>query len=238
MTTNQQFKQSNTEAANCCICFTTDRGYLFPTVVSAIQARAHSSRRLADVAVYCFAAETQETKDFAEACAAEGVAFTCLDPRVIDGSPAAFARLFLDRFVPQQYRHFLYIDGDTQIMEPLDPLILAHVPPGHFLATTDPVAFKYRRTADAPRELQDYLGRLGLTAVQQYFNSGVLRINREGWSEIGREAFKISAVTNTHAFHFWDQDGLNAVGTASGSRLPMSVSTTSPSFCEIAGWKA
>lgn len=36
----------------CCIVYTTDREYLFPTLVSAIQARHHASPEKADVVVF------------------------------------------------------------------------------------------------------------------------------------------------------------------------------------------
>lgn len=39
--------------ATCCIVYTTDPTYLFPTLVSAMQARLFSSRQKADVAVFC-----------------------------------------------------------------------------------------------------------------------------------------------------------------------------------------
>ena len=80
-----------------CICFTTDAGYLFPTLVAAIQARAHSSRELADVAVYCIGPESAETETFAEVCAEEKLQFACLKPPQLEnaivnlGGPGGFA---------------------------------------------------------------------------------------------------------------------------------------------------
>ena len=225
-------KASNTSVggARCLVCFTTDKGYLFPTLVSAIQARAYSSEELADVAIYCVGAEPDETRDFAEVCASEGIAFSCIAPHVIEESPVAYARLFLDRFVPERYTQLLYIDGDTQITGELDPLIMANPPRKTFLATTDPVAFKYNKAEDAPEALQAYLKRLGLSSIKQYFNSGVMRINRDGWAEIGSEALRICASTSKHSLHFWDQDGLNAVAASSDVRLPMSVRYNFPIF--------
>ena len=212
------------------MCFTTNKQYLFPTVVSAIQARAHSSQALADVAVYCVGAESHETEDFAEVCATENIQFKCLDSAVTDNSHIAFSRLFLDRFVPQQYSQLLYIDGDTQVKGSLDELITADVPQDRFLAATDPIAFKYSQTADAPKVFRDYFKRLGLSSIKEYFNSGVLRINRNGWSRIGSQAYDFCLHTGKSDLQFWDQDGLNAVAPVSGARLPMSIKYNFPIF--------
>jgi len=215
---------------NCCVCFTTNKNYLFPTVVAAIQARANSSRNLADVAVYCVDTPSRETDDFAKVCASEGIDFAYVKPEVTEHSHVAFSRLFLDRFVPKQYSQFLYIDGDTQIKGSLDPLITAEVPANRFLATTDPVAFEYNREGRAPEKFKAYLKRIGLPSTKEYFNSGVLRINRTGWAEIGAEAYAFCLTTPKGELNFWDQDGLNVVASRSGVRLPMSLKYNFPVF--------
>ena len=212
------------------MCFTTNKGYLFPTVVSAIQARAHSSRSIADIAIYCVERDSPDIQEFAEVCESEGVAFSCVDPEVTENSHIAFSRLFLDRFVPKHYRQLLYVDGDTQIAACLDDLISAHVPEGNFMAATDPVAFKYNNIADCPRELREYFKRLGLSSIKQYFNSGVLRINRDGWSQIALEAYQFCRAADKTVLNFWDQDGLNAVAAGSTVRLPMSIRYNFPIF--------
>jgi lipopolysaccharide biosynthesis glycosyltransferase len=216
--------------SNCCICFTTNKNYLFPTVVAAIQARANSSRSLADVAVYCVEKPSQEIDDFAVVCASEGIDFVQVSPEVTENSHVAFSRLFLDRFVPQKYSQFLYIDGDTQIMSSLDPLISAEVPANRFLATTDPVAFEYDREERIPERYKTYLKRIGLSSTKDYFNSGVLRINRTGWADIGEEAYAFCLTTPKGELNFWDQDGLNVVAARSGVRLPMSLRYNFPVF--------
>ena len=212
------------------MCFTTNKGYLFPTVVSAIQARANSSADSSDIAVYCIERESPGMEDFAEVCASEGIQFSCIDPEITNNSHVAFSRLFLDRFVPKQYGQLLYVDGDTQIHASLDPLIAAEVPAGHFMAATDPVAFKYNNIAESPKELRDYFKRLGLSSIKQYFNSGVLRINRDGWAEVAARAYDFCIKADKNVLNFWDQDGLNAVAAASDVRLPMSIRYNFPIF--------
>jgi hypothetical protein len=136
----------------------------------------------------------------------------------------------LDEFVPKQYSQLLYVDGDTQVLESLDELISAHVGPGQFLAATDPIAFKYNEMSDAPKELREYFARLGLKSIKQYFNSGVLRINRQGWADIGARAYDFRLRAKKGDLHFWDQDGLNAVAASPEVRLPMSIRFNFPIF--------
>jgi len=180
--------------------------------------------------VYCVEKPSKQVDDFAVVCASEGIDFACIDPEVTDHSHVAFTRLFLDRFVPSQYSQFLYIDGDTQIMGSLDPLITADVPANRFLATTDPIAFEYNREDRAPERMREYLKRIGIASIKDYFNSGVLRINRNGWSEISARAYAFCLTTKKRELHFWDQDGLNVVAAQSGVRLPMSLKYNFPVF--------
>jgi lipopolysaccharide biosynthesis glycosyltransferase len=174
--------------------------------------------------------ESRDTDSFAAVCAAEGIQFSCINPEVTDHSHVAFSRLFLDSFVPKHYSQLLYIDGDTQINGSLDSLIMADVPPRHFLAATDPIAFQYSQVGQAPQKLRAYLKRLGLSSIKHYFNSGVLRINRSGWSQIASQAYAFCSATDKRQLHFWDQDGLNAVAATSDVRLPMSLKYNFPIF--------
>lgn len=216
---------------DCNICFTTDTTYLFPTLVSAIQARKQSSESLADVSLYHIGASSKESDVFAKICECEGVAFASISPSITENAHVAYSRLFLDRFVPAKYTQLLYIDGDTQVVGSLDSLIESEVPAGHFLAATDPIAFKYASMEEAPSHLQDYFARVGVRDIKQYFNSGVLRINREKWSEVGLAAFeRCRENSSKKQLHFWDQDGLNQIATETGARLKMSLKYNFPIF--------
>jgi lipopolysaccharide biosynthesis glycosyltransferase len=214
---------------NCCICFTVDAGYLLPTLVSAIKARDHSSRNLADVAIFMVGPASQDVTEFTKTCSRENIGFYPARDRLADAGHTAYSRLFLSRIAPEIYDQFLYVDGDTQTVGSLDPLISLEVPRGRFMAASDPLAFEFGHGENLPPRLQEYFGHLGGARIREtFFNSGVMRINRAGWDEIGQEALKFCRRLPPGASRFWDQDGLNAV--AANARIAMSLKWNFPIF--------
>lgn len=213
---------------NRCVCYTTDSNYLFPTFVSAIQARRHVAGTIADVAVFSLGASVQQEKVFTRVAAMEGLRFFSVPPHHLDGADAMLARLFLSRIVPDDYQQLLYIDGDTQIVGSLVPLLEMDVPAGHFCAVNDPMTFTFRGNVN-DKDMAEYFESLGLDSVMQrnYFNSGVLRINRTGWDEIGREAWALYQKLRGSS-RFPDQDALNLA--AIGRRIPISLCWNFPVF--------
>ncbi len=164
-----------------------------------------------------------------EICRSEGVILYCVESDVIRGTTAMMSRLFLGDFAPTIYTQYLYMDGDVQIVGSLDPLIDAEVPPGHFMAANDPLTFQLDDNTARSRQLLRHFQRIGLTRDQTrgYFNSGVLRINREGWDQIGRRAWELFS-SNKGSAKFPDQDVLNLV--AGEYRIPMSLTWNFPIF--------
>jgi lipopolysaccharide biosynthesis glycosyltransferase len=213
----------------CAIVFTTDETYLFPTLVSAIQARRHASRDKADVLICHFGISAATEAAFATVCAAEGLHLIAVDPRTIDGAGSVTARLHLNRFIPARYTQYLYLDGDVQIAHSLDPLIDTHVPPGRFLAANDPMTFMFGDRDAQTRALADHLRALGLSPDRPdgYFNTGVMRISRAGWDEIGARAWRVARDPSL-PFLWPDQDSLNMV--ALDRRMLMSLSWNFPIF--------
>jgi lipopolysaccharide biosynthesis glycosyltransferase len=220
----------------CCICYTTDPAYLFPTFVSAVQARHHASTEKADVIIFSFGSDPDAQNIFSRVCEAEGIQLITLPLEVIDGAAAMLARLFLNRFAPPQYDQFLYIDGDTQIRGSLDPLIEAPVPAGCFMAANDPMTFAIPGTSALSRDVAQHFAALGVQPdeIYSYFNTGVLRINRNGWEKIGLEAWDL--FRNGASSRFPDQDVLNIVGNS--SRIPMSLAWNFPIFMCNSGVEA
>lgn len=214
---------------NRCICYTTDPLYLFPTFVSATQARAHTPADVADVAIFSIGGTGPQEEAFARACAAEGIRLIPVPLPQLEGANAMLARLFLDRIVPAGYDQLLYIDGDTQITGDLTPLLQAHVPAGHFCAATDPMTFSLRANERSDHKLAGYFASLGLEPAKQfnYFNSGVLRINRAGWDEIGRESWTLFQELRGRT-RYPDQDALNLA--AIDRCIPMSLTWNFPIF--------
>lgn len=213
----------------CCIAYTTDPGYMFPTFVSAIQARHFSSPGRADVIIFCFGLDSAAERVFAPICETEGIGLMSLGFDAIEGGNAMLSRLFLNRFVPESYTQYLYMDGDIQIRGSLDLLIDTEVPEGRFLAANDPVTFLLADRGAQSRDLVNHMRSIGLSDDQAgaYFNSGVLRINRRGWDVTGESAWA-EFVKNDKASRFPDQDVLNIV--AKDKRIPMSLAWNFPIF--------
>ena len=213
----------------CCIVFTTDSQYLFPTLVSAMQARRHASPHKAAVIIFCIDMDARTRAVFAPICRHEDIGLQSVPAHLIEGQTAMLARLFLNRFVPSCYTQYLYLDGDVQIHGSLDPLIDAEVSPGHFMAANDPITFLLPERGRFSRELAAHMRSLNLTEEQSfgYFNSGVLRIAREGWDDLGSRAWHFFQHSGTSR-RFPDQDALNVVGV--DRRLPLPLAWNYPVF--------
>ncbi|NYF79929.1 glycosyltransferase family 8 protein [Granulicella arctica] len=220
-----------------CVVYTTDSSYMFPTLVSAMQARQHTSATKADVIIFCVDLDRRTEDIFAAVCEQEGIGLMPVERTAIEGQTAMLARLFLDRFVPSKYRQCLYLDSDVHILHSLDPLMDVEVPQGHFLAANDPMTFLLADNGSLSRKLGQHLLSIGLSQEQslQYFNSGVLRICREGWRTIGSDAWE-QFQRMGRSSRFPDQDALNLVGAE--RRLPMSLAWNFPIFMRHSRVKA
>ena len=193
----------------CCV-YIVDTGYLFPTLVSAIQARAAVSTHVADIKIFCIGQVTRETELYRNICQQRGVDLVVVPPAVIDNLPIMFARFYITRFLDARYTAVLYIDGDTQISGSLESLLTITLEPGRFLAVRDPMSILIERPSREWRSRRAYFRSIGLsgTDLQRYFNSGVIRFNRADWSAISQAALGISA-SHDHGLRFPDQDALN-----------------------------
>ncbi len=217
----------------CCIVYTADRSYLFPSLVSAMQARAHAPAGAADVIIIGIDIDDRARKDFSAICDAEDIRFMTVSGSAIDGGSAMMARLFLDRLLPDDYAHILYIDGDTQVTGPLDALLASPPAPGMFLAANDPMTFTLSGDRSDKRAFVSHAASIGLNdrQMQSYFNTGVLFINRVGWDATGAAAWRLIRERG-QAFRFPDQDPLNVVGA--DTHLPMSLAWNFPIFmCNV-----
>jgi hypothetical protein len=220
--------------ARCCVCFISDDRLLFPTLLSAIQAHAHISPELADVFIFAIEPDSRTNEVFARICESEGIQYKVIRRAVVEGETGMYSRLFLDRFVPDEYSQILYLDGDVQVGQSLDPLIRTDVGAGQFLAARDPIAISVQDEGPAARRLHEYMRNLGLSEAQfmNYFNTGVLRINREGWRQIGVNAYRFLQQKGG-ACQWHDQSALNAV--SNGQYRPMSFRWNFPIFFRNCG---
>src|SRR5580765_2877183 len=95
-----------------CVCYVVDEGYLLPTLVSALQARAQVAADIADVVIACLGPATARTAATAAVAEANGISFLRADiPPEMNGLHIMFGRFFLDLLLPADYRRILYIDG-------------------------------------------------------------------------------------------------------------------------------
>lgn len=211
-----------------CVCYTPDQSYLFPTFVSAVQARRHTSRHLADIVIIAFGIDPVAAAVFAEACARADIRFMNRSEADIHGAPAMLARLFLAELLPEHYEYFLYVDGDTQVEASLDDLLTMHLPHGMFRAAADPMTFACDDTDRHGRGIAAHFASLGLSPseARRYFNTGVIHAERQGWARIGAEAWKL--FSGKAGSRFPDQDVLNLVGLP--YCLPMSLAWNFPAY--------
>ena len=198
-------------SAQSCVCYVVDEGYLFPTLVSALQARRHTPPVDADVAICCLGAPPATLEPFRKIAESAGVRLLAPDLSILDGRHVMFGRFFLDRILDRSYRTILYIDGDTQIARSLAPLLTVARPSGFIGAARDPVTL-YAAMSDrwAGRHAAhcDAIGFTGAKA--DYVNSGVLLISPDGWSDISAACLALYDRRPERYIHP-DQDVLNIV---------------------------
>ncbi len=180
---------------DACCCYVIDAGYLFPTLVSAIQARAAIAVSAADVVIFCVGHGGQELHRFEPICRERGIKLVSVPPSAIDHMPIMFGRFYLSRLLDPHYEAIVYIDGDTQVSGSLQPLVGADLEPNRFLAVRDPMSIMIDTQSRAWRKRRDYFRRIGIgeQGLSRYCNSGVLRFNRGDWDAMSRAALQTSA---------------------------------------------
>jgi hypothetical protein len=130
------------------------------------------------------------------------------------------ARLWIDDLLPPDYDKFLYLDGDLEIAGKLDALLATPVPHRGFLAAPDLpllIAQDWGRTA---RQTRNYISNLNVRDPDDYFNAGVLLVDRAGWSDLAGEAFcYFNRFPERCRYH--DQSALNATAQSKRGRLSL-----------------
>lgn len=197
-----------------CICYVVDDNYLFPTLVSASQAREHAPASLADIVILCLSDASQRVKEVMPIAISLGVQLIEVPTTSIDNLHPMYGRLFIDKLLPRAYERVLYIDGDTQIAGSLEPLLNTDIPEGKFLAVRDPAAMFAKLSDKWARRIQterDEAG-LGQRSLEDYLNTGVLAFNLKDWGNLAGETLKLIR-GRSNPFKFGDQDPMNlAIG--------------------------
>jgi lipopolysaccharide biosynthesis glycosyltransferase len=130
-------------------------------------------------------------------------------PVVEQFTAAMWYRIFLPELVPESDR-VLYLDADTIVVRPLDPLWEVDLG-DHYVAAVTNVFL--------PQHL-DRLRTLGLASPTDYFNSGVLLLNLDAMRRDGSTGALHDYAASRGAGLGWpDQDTLN--GVLGERRLPL-----------------
>lgn len=207
-----------------CVCYVTDNNYLFITLSSAIQARKNSS---SSTDVILLSISPNPAADaYRRICDTEGIIFLDVAKRAgvvlrdalgdayqhtFSGriSAATMVRLIISEFLANQYDRLLYIDGDTQIYDSLEPLLNQTLSRGKFLAARDYTSVMRHAGLEVPEKYSPDYERLGLPASRRnlYFNAGVILSGYDDWKIFGRRALAYFIDNKDLKFH--DQDALN-----------------------------
>jgi hypothetical protein len=205
------------------VVYVADSGFLLPTLVSAEQMQ----RQVADIADVVVALTGLPADAYGSVAAILAdlnlKALRMDDVELPAGTgwaaghvPASsLGRLHLPGYLPRSYRNIVYIDGDTQIVGDVRPLVLLDVPAGHVAAAPDCGWMKRFRT----RFPEGYLSGLGIPDPAGYFNAGVLAFGRETFDSAMEEALDFF-LTRSELCRYHDQSALNAV--MRHRRLPLS----------------
>ncbi len=221
---------------NCvkrCVCFTTDFGYLFPTLLSAVQARQFVGLGVAEVVIILFDGGAHSGL-FLDICERERIVPILAGSASLGGHPAMYARLFLNSLLPSDYTRILYVDGDVQIMRPLDELLQMNLKEKSFSAAADPMAVLVHQGGKRAAGILTYFASLGVesTLTTPYFNSGIILIEREAWEQISSDALEF-ITGHPNLCQFQDQSALNFVGHK--HFVPMSFKWNFPIFFRNCG---
>ncbi|MEO9876962.1 MAG: glycosyltransferase [Anderseniella sp.] len=118
---------------------------------------------------------------------------------------AGYLRLALDTIIPDDIDRVLYLDADTRVLAPLEPLLLSDLEGYQFAAAHDMAHYQDDRLTQV-REL------LGMPETAGYFNSGVMLFDWQLTLKTGLLSdVRHYAASNPDKCRFYDQDALNAV---------------------------
>jgi lipopolysaccharide biosynthesis glycosyltransferase len=201
---------------NRLVAYVTDPGYLLPSLISACQLSAADGARAADIAIFTVSVPDDVVSRLQSVLSRYRFQFIPMDEKTFMPSSstyfreghvpkAALGRLVLSQYVPAQYDHIVYIDGDTQVCGDVSALLNYDVPEGRVAAVSE--SFFLERPS---LQRADYLKGLGLDDPERYFNSGVLAFRKSTWERVGPEALDYF-FRNPTLCQFHDQSALNAV---------------------------
>lgn len=205
------------------ICYAASSGYLFQTTLSALQVRAQSGPQVRIIVVYLGsrAADDEEPAKFAKVLARHDVELVHLGPSGLMGLPPAFGRYFIDLVLPSDIERILYLDGDTQVLGNLVPLLLRPLVTAGIAACLDPMVLLHSVDRGRRARIERWWRRAGIPATSRegYVNSGVMLLDRQVMP--GLRSRMTEVAKRNPSLVFPDQDALNIVCGADIQRLSM-----------------
>lgn len=130
----------------------------------------------------------------------------------------AYYRLFLDKLLPETLEQVIYLDGDLLVEGDIKELWEISMEGKALMAV--PEMFHEAYYVSDPLALRTWK-KLGIPALQKYFNSGVLKVNLRKWRQEDLGEKIMQYLTENKEEVLWhDQDGLNAVLWNDWKELP------------------
>lgn len=205
---------------NRAIFFTTDYGFLIPTLVSAQQIlQQEDVENIADILIYLVDYQNEEYEKICREF--PKIRFFMISSsqyelplgatfNVTHVPKSTLARLVVASDFPEQYDHLVYIDGDTQITGSIFPLVKHDVAIGSILASCDRPYIIWHENRKIVKNMRIYLSGLGIYNPEDYFNAGVIAATRSTWASLGANALKYF-VDNSADCLYHDQSAINAI---------------------------
>ncbi len=205
-----------------CICYAVDSNYLFPATLSAVQVRSKTPQSSADVVIVCFDDANDNTRLASSISDAHGIKFIQIPQAELEGMSLAYARLFLDKALPTQYKKLVYVDGDTQVSDSLEDLFDPALAQYEFIAARDAMTMIVNDNTRIGKKIKRYFSALGLDEAdhETYFNSGVIKLDRSIISNL-RSDIKSLIDHKKFDFTFFDQDALNIILAKNKNRISL-----------------
>jgi hypothetical protein len=148
-----------------CVCYIANEGYLFQTLTSALQAKRLAANTFDIVLVNLTANPTSETDIVSEICEKNDIILITTAPTFLEKLPFVYSRMFIDEFLPEHYTDILYMDGDTQIIQDITPLLQMKLRPGFICGARDPMVFLNKAEA-LPNNLKT---EMMITSMPEYY---------------------------------------------------------------------
>jgi lipopolysaccharide biosynthesis glycosyltransferase len=216
--------------SDCAICYVTDRNFLLPSLLSALEVRKYLAVNAAEIFIFTIQTEGDLCYALSKKYRNRNLNVIPLDERELSEintqrlqesyTPlGTFGRFLIDQFLPDRIKYIVYLDGDAWPANDLRGLIENRVPEGFIAAVDDTIAFRSRLgIGSAAIDAKAYFRSLGLSERDGYFNAGVFAGSRRAIRDINADAFRFFLNNVSKCVNF-DQSAMNAASIGRRHRL-------------------